>query len=123
MKEDIDHCASMKDALSQNFNGNMDKLMFTFNDCIDDIKLSYQNLQDNFEMMQSRLLDGQEDLIEKKAKWLQERQVIKRYNQINNNFVMINAGGTIVQTTIDNLTSVEDSRLERMFSGELTYIQ
>lgn len=123
MKEDIDHCASMKDALSQNFNGNMDKLMFTFNDCIDDIKLSYQNLQDNFEMMQSRLLDGQEDLIEKKSKWLEERQVIKRYNQINNNFVMINAGGTIVQTTIDNLTSVEDSRLERMFSGELTYIQ
>lgn len=73
--------------------------------------------------MQSRLLEGQEDLIEKKAKWLEEREVIKNFNQIKNNFVVINAGGTIVQTTIDNLTSVEDSRLERMFSGELTYIQ
>ena len=59
MKEDIDHCASMKDTLSQNFNGNMDKLMFTFNGCIDDIKLSYQNLQDNFEMMQSRLIEDE----------------------------------------------------------------
>ena len=80
MKEDVDHCASMRDALALTFNGNMEKLMFTFNDCLEDIKQSYQNLQDNFEMMQGRLLEGQEDLIEKKVKWQEERDAVKRVN-------------------------------------------
>ena len=119
MKEDVDHCASMRDALSHNFNGNMDRLMITFNECLEDIKQSYQNLQDNFEMMQSRLLEGQEDLIEKKTKWIEEREAVKKVNQKKDNFVMINAGGVIVQTTIRVLTSVEDSRLRRMFSGKI----
>ena len=97
--------------------------MFTFNDCLEDIKQSYQNLQDNFEMMQGRLLEGQEDLIEKKVKWQEERDAVKRVNQRKDNFVMINAGGTMVQTTKENLTKVDGSRLQSLFGEGLTEIQ
>jgi hypothetical protein len=46
--------------------------------------------------MQSKVLEEKEELIEKQMQWLKEKEDMKRVNQSEDEFVTINAGGTLL---------------------------
>ena len=122
MVNDINQCTTLRREFTDSFGGNMEIIMSTFSSCLDDITRQYKHIQSKFEGMESRILFEKEDLINKQYQWLQEKEAIRKVNQLRDDFVNINAGGVIVTTTIDTLTGVDNSRLQKMFLGEITEI-
>ena len=95
----------------------------TFNACLQDIDQSYTSVKDNFKQLQTSILEQKEELIAKQLEWLDERESIRKINRMDVEVMKINIGGTILQTSQSLLKSVLDSKLERMFSGELTELK
>jgi hypothetical protein len=95
----------------------------TFNACLQDIDHSYTSVKDNFKQLQTSILEQKEELIAKQLEWLEERESIRKINRMDVEVMKINIGGTVLQTSQSLLKSVPDSKLERMFSGELTELK
>jgi len=73
--------------------------------------------------MQNSILQEKDDLLQNQLEWLAEKEQIRKMNHLEKDVLKINAGGTIILTSIRVLTSVPLSKLDKVFSGKLTELK
>ena len=73
--------------------------------------------------MQNSILQEKDDLLQNQLEWLAEKEQIRKMNHLEKDVLKINAGGTIILTSIQVLTSVPLSKLDKVFSGKLTELK